>query len=42
VPRGEADRAVPAADTGNVTIQAFYDRELKYGADDVSCIVPVG
>jgi len=29
------------ADIGTVTIQAFYDGALKYGADDVSCIVPV-
>jgi hypothetical protein len=29
------------ADIGNVTIQAFYDGALKYGADDVSCVVPV-
>jgi hypothetical protein len=29
------------SDIGNVTIQAFYDGALKYGADDVSCIVPV-
>jgi hypothetical protein len=30
-----------SADIGNVTIQAFYDGALKYGADDASCIVPV-
>jgi len=29
------------ADIGNVTIQAFYDGALKYGADDASCVVPV-
>jgi uncharacterized membrane protein len=29
------------SDIGNVTIQAFYDGALKYGADDVSCVVPV-
>jgi hypothetical protein len=29
------------SDIGSVTIQAFYDGALKYGADDASCIVPV-
>ena len=29
------------ADIGNVTVQAFYDGALKYGADDASCVVPV-
>lgn len=29
------------ADIGTVTVQAFYDGALKYGADDASCIVPV-
>ena len=30
-----------SADIGNLTIQAFYDGALKYGADDASCVVPV-
>jgi hypothetical protein len=34
IPLGTADR-------GNVKIEAFYDGELKYGADQVECIVPV-
>jgi hypothetical protein len=29
------------ADRGNVKIEAFYDGELKYGADQVECTVPV-
>jgi hypothetical protein len=29
------------ADNGNVTVQAFYDGALKYGADDASCVVRV-
>jgi hypothetical protein len=33
---------VGTADRGNVKIEAFYDGELKYGADQVECIVPVG
>jgi hypothetical protein len=29
------------ADTGTVKIEAFFDGELKYGADDAVCTVPV-
>jgi uncharacterized protein YfaS (alpha-2-macroglobulin family) len=29
------------ADRGNVRIEAFYDGELKYGADQAECTVPV-
>jgi hypothetical protein len=32
---------VGTADRGNVRIEAFYDGELKYGADQVECTVPV-
>jgi hypothetical protein len=30
------------ADIGQVKIEAFFDGELKYGADDLVCTVPVG
>jgi hypothetical protein len=32
---------VGTADRGNVKIEAFYDGELKYGADQAECTVPV-
>ena len=32
---------VSTGDTGTVKIEAFYDGELKYGADDAVCMVPV-
>jgi hypothetical protein len=32
---------LPSTTQGNVKIEAFYDGELKYGADHVECTVPV-
>jgi hypothetical protein len=32
---------LPSSTTGNVKIEAFYDGELKYGADHVECTVAV-
>jgi hypothetical protein len=32
---------MPGSTLGTAKIEAFYDGELKYGADDASCIVPV-
>jgi hypothetical protein len=32
---------LPSTTEGNVKIEAFYDGELKYGADHVECTVPV-
>ena len=32
---------IGTADRGNVRIEAFYDGELKYGADQAECTVPV-